>query len=240
MSDCASVQPTALSRRSSSRSVRARPAGCVCASSNPGNIHCPAMFIVCMPENADKYDDLTRFAAESMKSNYDQIRKSDSWLGIQNASITDGDLQKFAEKSNADRSVSPEKLFKPADERADENSRPDEHDQLTDVLQSKTATPEDKMRAIEALAAQGVTSLTLTDVDGNQTEARIDVQPVAPGSSRKYVHLYGVDENGREHPLMRGLSQNGEYSSEVDRSGNKVGFYGSWWKQHNPESVFAH
>ncbi len=110
--------------------------------------------------------------------------------------------------------------------------------QLINVLEDSDATQTEKFKAIEELGRRGVTSITLSDDRGNEVHARIQVEPVSPGSDRNYVHLFAEGDDGREHILLRAISNNGYYQHETDSQGRELGYVGDWWTRTNGDSSF--
>jgi hypothetical protein len=82
-----------------------------------------------------------------------------------------------------------------------------------DVLEDPKASSEEKLKAILELKEAGRTEVELID-NGKRVRCRISVEPVAPGSDRNYVHLFAIDENGKEQIVLRGLEQDGKFSKQ--------------------------
>ncbi len=93
-----------------------------------------------------------------------------------------------------------------------------------DVLEDPKASSEEKLKAIVELKEAGRSEIELIDNNGKRIRCRISVEPVAPGSDRNYVHLFAIDENGKEQIVLRGLEQDGKFS----RQGN-AGYVGDRW-----------
>lgn len=103
----------------------------------------------------------------------------------------------------------------------------DKSSEAMDVLEDPKASPEDKLKAIQDLKEEGHTEIVLFD-NGRKIRCRIAVEPVAPGSSRNYVHLFAVDDNGRELIVLRGLEENGHYSRQ-----GTAGYVGDRWSRQD-------
>ena len=108
-----------------------------------------------------------------------------------------------------------------------------------DALQSGRGTQQERLAAVHELARLGVTRLTLLDSNGRPTDVRISVEPVARGSNRSYVHMFARGENGREQILLRGITQEGNYSQQQDRQGRAVDYTGTQWNRARPNSVLS-
>jgi Ca2+-binding EF-hand superfamily protein len=119
---------------------------------------------------------------------------------------------------------------------ADESDEPSEY--LRD-LQDEDSTVEERLEAVKALVAAGTTTATIEDADGNPLKVRMEVQPISEGSDRSYVHLFAVDENGRETVILRAMSSGDEFTQQRDGNGSPVSYVGRKWSETHPESVFA-
>ncbi|MBA3857805.1 MAG: hypothetical protein C0507_12930 [Cyanobacteria bacterium PR.3.49] len=119
---------------------------------------------------------------------------------------------------------------------ADKSDEPSEY--LRD-LQDKDSTVEEQLTAVKALVAAGQTTATIEDADGNPLTVRMDVQPVSEGSDRSYVHLYAVDESGRETVILRAITDGDGFAQQRDGNGNPVSYVGRKWSQNYPDSIFA-
>lgn len=99
---------------------------------------------------------------------------------------------------------------------------------LAQTLLSDRSTAQEKLKAVETLARGGIDHLQMQDKDGTVRDLRLELEKAG---SRTMVHLYATDEKGREHVLMRGIS-NGDstYTHEKNSRGKDVSFYGSWWE----------
>jgi hypothetical protein len=97
-----------------------------------------------------------------------------------------------------------------------------------DVLTDPSASAEDRLRAVEALAQSGVSQITLKEPDGRERVCRLEVEEASGG--RSMVHLFTVDQAGRERVVLRGIkSADGTVERERDGQGRPVDFVGSWW-----------
>ncbi len=106
------------------------------------------------------------------------------------------------------------------------------------VLQSDQSTPEAQLKAVQDLAAMGVTTLCLTDKDGNPINVRLAVSPIAEGSSKSYVHMFAVDESGNETIVLRAITDGENLLHQRDKNGNEVGFVGTKWLANHTDSFF--
>lgn len=82
-----------------------------------------------------------------------------------------------------------------------------------DVLENPKASSEEKLKAIMELKEAGRTEVELID-NGKRIRCRISVEPIASGSDRNYVHLFAVDENGKEQIVLRALEEGGKFSRQ--------------------------
>ncbi len=99
---------------------------------------------------------------------------------------------------------------------------------LSKVLLSDKSTAQEKLKAVETLAASGIDHLQIKDKDGSVRDLRLELEKAG---ARTLVHLYAADKGGREHVLLRGISNgDGTYTHETNKNGHNVSFYGSWWE----------
>jgi len=112
---------------------------------------------------------------------------------------------------------------------------PENQKQWESRLADPRASAQEKLEAVEKLHEMGVDKVTLTDEQGIARTFRIQVEPVSPGSSKQYVHLY--DETGRI--VLRGIGADGSYAQEVSRKGQKVGYGGDIFSKNNKDSGLA-
>ncbi|MBC7999326.1 MAG: hypothetical protein IAF58_15355 [Leptolyngbya sp.] len=108
-----------------------------------------------------------------------------------------------------------------------------------DILQSGRGTPQERLAAVTELARQGVTRVTLMDSNGRAVECRIQVEAVARGSNRNYVHLFARGENGREQILLRGIGQDGNYTQQQQANRQAADYTGTNWNRARPNSVLS-
>lgn len=120
-----------------------------------------------------------------------------------------------------------------------EADRADEPNEFLRDLQDEDSTIEERLAAVKSLVAAGETTATIEDSDGNPLRIRMEVQPVSEGSDRSYVHLFAVDENGRETVILRAMSAGDEFTQQRDGNGNPVSYVGKKWGEQHPDSVFA-
>lgn len=94
---------------------------------------------------------------------------------------------------------------------------------------------ENRLRAVEELGRQGARSVQVRDADGSVKDCRVELQQVG---NRTMVHLYAQGSDGKEHVVLRGISNgDGTYSHEKDRNGREVGYEGTWWTQNMRRDV---
>ncbi len=99
---------------------------------------------------------------------------------------------------------------------------------LMQAITRDKASATDKLKAVEELGKQGITSLSLQDKDGRTRTLRVELEPAG---SRKMVHLFATDDSGKERIVLRGISNgDGTFTREKNRRGNEVSFYGAWWE----------
>ncbi len=114
----------------------------------------------------------------------------------------------------------------------------DKTDEYKKILESPDSTPVDQLKAVQALAAAGVTSATITDADGNSINVRFAVSPIAEGSPNSYVHMFAVDASGKETVVLRAISNGDDFVQQRDANGEVVSFVGTKWKRDHEGSVF--
>lgn len=103
-------------------------------------------------------------------------------------------------------------------------------EQAQRLLTSDSATPEQKLRVVHMLAQAGVGHIQLQDKDGHWRNYSIREQQ---SGSRRMVHLFSTDDQGKEHIVLRGLmGADGSIKNEKDRKGHVVGLEGDWWSRH--------
>ena len=113
-----------------------------------------------------------------------------------------------------------------------------EIEQLKQTLTSANSSPEDQLKAVQALFAAGQTSMTITDADGNSMNVRFAVTPIAEGSPNNYVHMFAVDASGKETIVLRAISKPDGFVQQRDANGEFVSYVGSKWKRDHAGSAF--
>lgn len=114
----------------------------------------------------------------------------------------------------------------------------EEIEQLKQTLTSPNSSPEDQLKAVQALFAAGQTSMTITDADGNSLNVRFAVTPIAEGSPNNYVHMFAVDSSGNESIVLRAISKPDGFVQQRDANGEFVSYVGSRWKRDHASSIF--
>ncbi|HEY9717479.1 MAG TPA: hypothetical protein V6C69_08420 [Trichormus sp.] len=103
-------------------------------------------------------------------------------------------------------------------------------DHARKVLMNEGISASDKLRTIQQLAAAGINHIQLPDKDGKMRDYAIREGTIG---NRTMVHLFAVDDQGREHVVLRGISNSdGTFEKERDRHGHYVSFEGTWWSRH--------
>lgn len=179
-------------------------------------------------------DALTQMAAKYATEKFDAITDVDDAFGSQffdNADIDMVELNQFRDNARASRTAEPQELY--GAERVINNQTPES--ELNDLLTRNASSPEQQLKAVEALLAQGKTSFEMTDLDGNKYDVSINVQDLGGGT--KVISLQANDD-GKTYPLLRGVSRNGVYSQQQNGNG-PVDWYGTKWQQNHPDSAFA-
>ncbi|MBA3994318.1 MAG: hypothetical protein C0469_12390 [Cyanobacteria bacterium DS2.3.42] len=107
------------------------------------------------------------------------------------------------------------------------------------ALKSKNSSVTDRLKAIKSLVADGQTTASITDSNGNQLGVRMEVIPVA-GSERSMVHMFAVDPStGKEFVILRAISDGDSFTQQKDASGQDVDFVGTRWRNNHPDSMFC-
>ncbi|MBC7999561.1 MAG: hypothetical protein IAF58_16540 [Leptolyngbya sp.] len=179
-------------------------------------------------------DALTKMAAEYAKENFYGISDvDDSWGSslFDNNELDMNEVNQFRDQARADRDLEPSEMYRA--DRVINNQTPET--ELTDLLTRNASSPEQQLKAVEAMLAQGKTSFQMTDLDGNQYDVTINVQDL--GNGVKVIGLLGNDDGGT-YPILRGVSRNGVYSQQQNSNG-PVDWYGTKWQQNHPDSAFA-
>lgn len=107
------------------------------------------------------------------------------------------------------------------------------------TLSDVNSSTEDQLAAIKTLVAAGQTTATIRDADGTSLNIRLEVQPISEGSDRSYVHMFAVDENGREMVVLRAVTDGEGFAQQRDANGNFVSYVGRKWGEQHPDSVFG-
>jgi hypothetical protein len=102
--------------------------------------------------------------------------------------------------------------------------------EASQVLLNPKASSQDKLRAVEALAKSGVDHVTIRDADGTTRDCRVELEK---SGKKTLVHLHAVGDDGKEHVILRGVSNgDGTFGHEKDSKGREVDFTGTWWAKH--------
>ncbi len=179
-------------------------------------------------------DALTKMAADYATQNFYGINDADDSWGsnlFDNDQIEMNEINQFRDNARANRTAEPQELY--GAERVINNQTPES--ELNDLLTRNASSPEQQLKAVEALLAQGKTSFEMTDLDGNKYDVSINVQDLGGGT--KVISLQANDD-GKTYPLLRGVSRNGVYSQQQNGNG-PVDWYGTKWQQNHPDSAFA-
>ncbi len=159
----------------------------------------------------------------------------------QNFRFEDGEIIAVGQQS-AENPVSLENFPQPEvdspEDVTPEEPSGDETDEFRKTLVSPNSSPEDQLKAVQALVAAGVTSTTITDADGNSINVRFAVTPIAEGSPNNYVHMFAVDSSGKETIVLRAISNGDGFVQQRDANGEVVSYVGSKWKRDHEGSVF--
>ncbi|CAN5512906.1 hypothetical protein BH11CYA1_BH11CYA1_27370 [soil metagenome] len=105
-----------------------------------------------------------------------------------------------------------------------------------DVLINPSASPEEKLKAVEALGRSGQTSVEIVDKDGSKRNLTIELEKAG---ARTLVHLYANDDQGKEHVVLRGVKNaDGSWQQQQTEKGDAVGSYGTWWAKNMGDRTF--
>jgi hypothetical protein len=193
----------------------------------------------------DQFNDMTD---ESLWNVFDtgdlSVEEITEWAQDEHDTTLDQAKQKKEQQRQHDEQVEkPEQSQeKPEQEQEKENEKDaakdknelskEDKDKLSasamDVLEDPKASSEEKLKAIIELKEAGRSEIELIDSNGKRIRCRISVEPVAAGSDRNYVHLFAIDENGKEQIVLRGLEEDGKFS----RQGN-AGYVGNRWSERD-------
>jgi Ca2+-binding EF-hand superfamily protein len=106
------------------------------------------------------------------------------------------------------------------------------------ILGSEASSIEEQLGAVKSLFEAGQSTATITDASGNTLTLRFDMQPVAEGSDRQFLHVFSVDESGRERVVLRAIAEGDGFSQQRDANGEFVPYTGSSWQKEYPDSIF--
>jgi hypothetical protein len=124
----------------------------------------------------------------------------------------------------------PDAFGKPGASDSVAGNKPSDQDSSKAVILDPKASAEDKLKAIDTLARQGVQEITLPDACGIQRVCRLEIEGTG---SKSLVHLFAVGDDGREHVVLRAVKNaDGSFEHERDDDGNEVSYNGSWWSSH--------
>lgn len=108
------------------------------------------------------------------------------------------------------------------------------------VLQNPDMDAEDQLNCIMALVQSGNPPTTIKDENGNDIQVRMEVVPVAEGSDRSYVHMFGIDPaTGREIPILRAINDGTTFEHQRSADGEEVPFVGTKWKKAYPNTMYG-
>lgn len=169
----------------------------------------------------------------------DLEEKSNDELGDENDGFTRADLQAAAEEMAQEANENIAETGAEETTAEDVLTEPTPEEKALETLGSKDASTEDQLQAIKTLVEAGQTTATIKDADGTELTVRLEVQPISQGSDRSYVHMFAVDETGRETVVLRAVSRGDEFAQQRDANGNPVSYVGSRWSKAHPESVFG-
>lgn len=179
-------------------------------------------------------DEITEWARDEHETTLDEaVQKKEEQRAYeeqknQKNSENERDGEQDDESGEGDHN-SAEKAKSAKDNDAEKSgSKKDEVAEAMDILENPKASPEDKLKAIEALHAAGKEEIVLLD-HGKPVRCRIAIAPVAPGSDRNYVHLFAEDENGKERIVLRAIEREGQYYRQVDAHGRPLNYIGDVW-----------
>ncbi len=178
-------------------------------------------------------DALTKMAADYAIKRWDNITDSDDIPGLNwlpDNEISKDEINKFRDSQRASRVAEPSEMYK-ADRVINNETSENE---LQTLLTRNASSPEQQLKAIESLLAQGKKSFEMTDLDGNKYTVSINVQK---DRGVEYISLQANDD-GSTYPLLRAVNRNGVYEQQT-RDGQPVSWYGTQWQQLHPGSAFA-
>lgn len=182
----------------------------------------------------DSADALTKMAANYALKQWDAINDTDDWPVfnmLPDSEINMNEINLFRDSKRASRTQEPSEMYK-----ADRVISVDtDESELQTLLTRNASSPQQQLKAIESLLAQGKNSFEMTDLDGNQYNVSINVQD--NGNGVKVISLQANDD-GKTYPLLRAVNRNGVYEQQRGNNG-PVDWYGSKWQQLHPGSAFA-
>lgn len=191
----------------------------------------------------DQFNDMTD---ESLWNVFDtgdlSVEEITEWAQDEHDTTLDQAKQKKEQQRQHDEQVEEREQSKEKPEQEKENEKDAAKDKCDlskedkekrsasamDVLEDPKRSSEEKLKAIIELKEAGRSEIELIDNNGKRIRCRISVEPVASGSDRNYVHLFAIDENGKEQIVLRGLEQDGKFS----RQGN-AGYVGDRWSERD-------
>ncbi len=95
------------------------------------------------------------------------------------------------------------------------------------VLFDRNASAEEKLASVKRLYDSGLRDIVSTDQDGNEHKFRLETVPVG-SNGREMVHLFAIDQSGREHVAIRGIADaTGNFERERNPRGRFVDYYGN-------------
>lgn len=133
---------------------------------------------------------------------------------------------------NRDRSINPpgEPVSDVHDEREGEPAAPEQEKTPQEKLFDPSVSPEDKLKAAQELAKQGTTEVTGPDGKKYQISTQ-------KAGNRDLVSIFGTDDAGKSHPMLRGIvNQDGTVSKQRDSKGNEVDYQGTWAQKNAPDN----
>jgi hypothetical protein len=167
-------------------------------------------------------------AAENQESKNREVRDVDTLQQESplKASVQPGDYRALNSRETTEREV--------GNQRHEQNGTLPQtrvsESEATSLLLNPKASSQEKLKAVEALAKAGADHVTIKDADGTTRNCRIEIEN---SGKRTMVHLHSVGDDGKEHVVLRGVSNgDGTFSHEKDSKGRDVEFTGSWWSKH--------
>lgn len=175
-----------------------------------------------------------------LKDNVGELEeKANDEVLDENDGLTRADLQAAAEEYLAEQRDSSTEPAEDEITAEDVLTEKTPEEKALETLGSANASTEDQLQAIKTLVEAGQTTATIKDADGTELTVRLEVQPISEGSDRSFVHMFAVDESGRETVVLRAVSDGDGFAQQRDADGNLVSYVGSRWKERHPESIFG-